>query len=86
MRDPEDALMEARETMPHACPECGEMWPYEEDECECGAYKARACNLCERRIPETLGPALCTRCEATCRAHARLDRATAEWIADGRPD
>ena len=69
------------------CPHCGEIWPEGELECaHCDTYKTNRCNLCSRPIPEQIGAALCSSCERTCRAHARLEQAHREWVADGRPD
>ena len=44
------------------------------------------CDLCERPLPADAPLPLCSRCEDAARAHARLDAATREWEADGRPD
>jgi len=68
------------------CPDCGEPMDATDECLECGAHFTTECNLCERTIEKTRGPALCDYCKGVCKAHARLDRATAEWIADGRPD
>ena len=48
--------------------------------------KPADCNLCDRPLPADAAMPLCDRCSGTARAHARLDRATKEWEADGRPD
>jgi hypothetical protein len=53
-----------------------------EDEVE----MTEVCDLCYRPIPRQVGTALCKKCEATMKAHARHEQARTEWERDGRPD
>jgi hypothetical protein len=43
------------------------------------------CQICERLLAEDRALPLCDRCEATARAHARLERDAREWERDGKP-
>ena len=49
-----------------------------------GLEPVTRCQLCERKLKD--GGPLCATCRSACQAHARLDAATREWEADGRPD
>jgi hypothetical protein len=43
------------------------------------------CQICDKDIGRGQLYPLCSRCESTARAHAKLNRAYREWEADGKP-
>ncbi len=51
-----------------------------------GIEPVLTCSLCDRPLPEDEEIPICPRCQGSAKAHARLDRETAEWREDGSPD
>ena len=44
------------------------------------------CGLCERELPPDNDLGICGTCEATARAHARLEQARIDYVRDCRED
>ena len=45
-----------------------------------------SCSICEREIEPDATIPLCIRCARSAKAHAQLEVARLEWLADGSPD